>query len=1364
MEKEGRINILILFVAIIIISAALALAISEKELGILTFQLGNKTINISVGTIQEGEEFDLNSYKGKLDDKTYQYINGSNDEQENDFILVFENNIKEDILSKTEIKKQYKRFKGVVVKGKIKYIKELIENNEIKYIELDQNLKLLGESIPYNIEKTNAPNVWDETTGKKVKIAVLDTGIGKHKDLKVKGGVSFVSPDFNDDNGHGTAVAGVIAALLNDKGIAGVAPDADLYAVKIMEGSNGGLSNAIAGVEWAIDNNIDIVSMSFGMESYSQIFKEVLEEAYNNGILLVAAAGNEEDILYPAKYSDVIAVGAVDKDNNKAGSYGYELELVAPGVDINSTSLNDEYFIYSGTSMAAPHVTGVAALIKAYNNSLTNAEIRAKLRNDALDLGAIGKDDYYGYGLVRVNLETTNITLQNESYFYEVFNITNYGTEYEDYKFWLNGTGTVDDVDFPVGLYLVKKYVSDEVIIKRLNVTEEGIIRILSSSAVLYDDFTEENSSNTDGFVWVNGNLKVYNADPGPDLDAECFDYDSDGQNFDACYYYSGAFADCETYSQGLISYGMALYDVCTTGFELEGDVCTTGVGQNHTIANTTNKWNNDAYVVSYYDCDNSNSHKGWSFDADTYYVIDAKRAVCGAGPTYTYQGRYGIGYWWNYQSTSCVAGNCDSNLDEINVTTKTGTIPSPCETGVRCNGTIQVITEDSTGQGINNSYIKLNGISNGTTDEVGQAIIWLYNKNCGVNQNISVYCFNNQSRFCGEKSTALDFSGDNDSLTFDCNLCKDETDLKISLGDININSQGSQYNVSVVVHTENINANNVIVSFFGVDKSTSLIVQSENKNATISSITSSNNNVTASILMDLEGKNIDYIHIYVDPNNDVDEKSEDNNYVLRPFLKIPIVAYLNISTKIPKADEAIEEYLKLFMDTTTNQNNADVTISIGGYASIVQNLNWCGFLDTSDHKNYIFAYGNDIEGIVAAVKKLISDSDIFLSKPLLTQHRVAYLDKYDTSALSVMDLMHNDENTNYYRQNNDNFKNVITKILNDNNYEIAIKTVKTVNDNTTLRLKHVNTDYSANFKDAITNTSKPVVFAGGIFSNLFTWEENNGLAKQLATDSNYARDVWEIELTGGPLTECSTCPDYTYNDLVDYYWPALVAGVTEYSGENKIDYIGYSNGCRVALSSLNNYSSSGKNNAGHCFNTESGFYDIDCDLPSNVVDKFFGLGCPITLNDTSGTSELMRELKNGIPKGYIAISKIRAQNLGHIKRQDYAKHLNLLGMVFGRTNEKISTNLMEFYNNISIATNTSFSIKSNIVTKSILFAGTKGYFGLNHFGDDGVIPLSDMQAINSYLDNSSLYLINVNHGDLITDSNVRSNIRGELK
>ena len=193
MQKEGRINVLVLFLIIIILGAALVLAIGEKELGILTFQLGNKTVNISMGAIQGGE-FDLNIYKTKLDDKTYSYIKNSDNEQEDDFIVVFENDIKENILSKTNIKKQYKRFKGAAVRGKIKDIKELIENNEVKYLELDQNLKLLGENIPYNIEKTNAPDVWDKTTGKKVKVAVLDTGISKHKDLKIKDGVSFVRP------------------------------------------------------------------------------------------------------------------------------------------------------------------------------------------------------------------------------------------------------------------------------------------------------------------------------------------------------------------------------------------------------------------------------------------------------------------------------------------------------------------------------------------------------------------------------------------------------------------------------------------------------------------------------------------------------------------------------------------------------------------------------------------------------------------------------------------------------------------------------------------------------------------------------------------------------------------------------------------------------------------------------------------------------------------------------------------------------------------------------------------------------------------------------------------------------------------
>src|SRR3989338_5542496 len=265
--------------------------------------------------------------------------------------------------------------------------------------------------------------------------------------------------NYYDSNGHGTVVAGVIAALLNSEGLAGIAPSVELYSVKIMQSSSCFLSDAISGIEWTIDNNINIVSMSFGFNSYSQIFKEILEEAYANNILLVAASGNEgtDNILYPAAYDSVIAVGATTEKDNLAyfSSYGFEQELVAPGVDINSTSLGNTYSASSGTSLAAPHVAGVAALIKSYNKSLTNEQIRAKLRNDALDLGDAGKDDLYGYGLVQVRLNTTNYTFTNTSYFYEVFNISNYGLPNITYNFWLNGTGTIDDVDFLPGYYLV---------------------------------------------------------------------------------------------------------------------------------------------------------------------------------------------------------------------------------------------------------------------------------------------------------------------------------------------------------------------------------------------------------------------------------------------------------------------------------------------------------------------------------------------------------------------------------------------------------------------------------------------------------------------------------------------------------------------------------------------------------------------------------------------------------------------------------------------------------------------------------------------------------------------------------------------
>ncbi|PIN79488.1 hypothetical protein COV16_03925, partial [Candidatus Woesearchaeota archaeon CG10_big_fil_rev_8_21_14_0_10_34_8] len=179
----------------------------------------------------------------------------------------------------------------------------LLEQDYIEYIELEQETTgLYTDHVTYNVKKTEADQIWDETKGTGVSVAVLDTGIYAHDDLSISGGTSIISADYNDYDGHGTEVAGVLAAVLDDNGIAGVAPDVSLYAVKIMNTTTGNLSDAIEGLQWAIDNNMSIVVMSFGFEGFSNIFRDKVNEFYNNGGLLVAAAGNGGGtiVMYPA--------------------------------------------------------------------------------------------------------------------------------------------------------------------------------------------------------------------------------------------------------------------------------------------------------------------------------------------------------------------------------------------------------------------------------------------------------------------------------------------------------------------------------------------------------------------------------------------------------------------------------------------------------------------------------------------------------------------------------------------------------------------------------------------------------------------------------------------------------------------------------------------------------------------------------------------------------------------------------------------------------------------------------------------------------------------------------------------------------
>ena len=268
-----------------------------------------------------------------------------------------------------------------------------------------------SEVLPWGVNRIDADLVWGITTGDPIKVAIVDTGIDvKHPDLidNLKGGVSTVgyTTSYNDDNGHGTHVAGIAAAIDNTIGVIGVGPQIDLYAIKVLDRRGSGyLSDVIEGLDWAIQNGMQAVNMSLGASSDVQSFHDAVIRVNQAGITQVAAAGNTGGaVIYPAAYPEVIAVSATDNTDTVASwsSRGLEVDLAAPGVSIYSTYKGQTYKTLSGTSMAAPHVTGAAALVldKKICGACTPAEVQQRLEATAEELGEIGKDNLYGSGLV----------------------------------------------------------------------------------------------------------------------------------------------------------------------------------------------------------------------------------------------------------------------------------------------------------------------------------------------------------------------------------------------------------------------------------------------------------------------------------------------------------------------------------------------------------------------------------------------------------------------------------------------------------------------------------------------------------------------------------------------------------------------------------------------------------------------------------------------------------------------------------------------------------------------------------------------------------------------------------------------------
>ena len=318
-----------------------------------------------------------------------------------------------------DIKYSYTIINAIAAKLPEPAIENIQKNPRVTYVERDGEVHTLDTELDnsWGVKRIGAGIVHaGGNKGAGVNVAIIDTGIDyTHLDLydnfdRELLGYDFANGDSDpmDDNGHGTHCAGIVAAEDDGAGVVGVAPEAYLYAVKVLDNTGSGYwSDVIAGIQWSVNNNMEVISMSLGGGD-SQGMEAACDAAYNAGIVVVASAGNSgnppgkgDNVGYPAGYSSVIAVAATDSNDIRArwSSTGPAVELAAPGVSIYSTYMGGGYATKSGTSMACPHVAGTAALVIVSGITGSGA-VRARLQNTADDLGATGKDNLYGYGLV----------------------------------------------------------------------------------------------------------------------------------------------------------------------------------------------------------------------------------------------------------------------------------------------------------------------------------------------------------------------------------------------------------------------------------------------------------------------------------------------------------------------------------------------------------------------------------------------------------------------------------------------------------------------------------------------------------------------------------------------------------------------------------------------------------------------------------------------------------------------------------------------------------------------------------------------------------------------------------------------------
>ena len=323
--------------------------------------------------------------------------------------------------------------------GLEKYIEYYETNDRIELIEDTEEIELFKQpsdelySEQWQAQMINADSAWElETYGNDIRIGVIDSGCYPHDDLKnnLMAGWNYLSnsSDVSDNNGHGTHVSGIIAAEMNDYGIVGTAPKSKIIPLKCFDPSTDTYADTlIKAIYDAVDKyKCQVINMSWGLKSDNVFLEEAINYAYDKGVILVAAVGNKgtEALYYPAAYENVIGVGSVGMYQSKSvfSQQNKSVFVVAPGEKVKSTYKDNSYAFMQGTSQATPFVSAIAAIALSADDSITNDKFKRLLSETSNDLGELGCDPLYGYGLINTK-KLLNRILTDIRYYVSPINI-----------------------------------------------------------------------------------------------------------------------------------------------------------------------------------------------------------------------------------------------------------------------------------------------------------------------------------------------------------------------------------------------------------------------------------------------------------------------------------------------------------------------------------------------------------------------------------------------------------------------------------------------------------------------------------------------------------------------------------------------------------------------------------------------------------------------------------------------------------------------------------------------------------------------------------------------------------------------------